>query len=185
MSNTNFYEVKNMFQNILLESEQKELLTLLVETSRKKPRDERRKFIVAQSQSGDTLIVPGHPSQNLKMYMGDIEILAREGLVDITYGSRGSPNVNVLPLGYAYYEHMKRQAGQPLENIESPVRSYLTSESLHQKYPNAYQKWVESEDMLWGSDSERQLTMIGHLCREAAQEFATHLVEQHEPSNAP
>ncbi|HEY9708703.1 MAG TPA: hypothetical protein V6D48_10915 [Oculatellaceae cyanobacterium] len=174
-----------MFQNILLESEQKELLILLVETSRKMPRDERRKFIVAQSHSGDTLLVPGHPSQNFKVYMGDIEILAREGLVDIAYGSRGSPNVNVLPLGYGYYEHMKRQAGQPLENVENPVRSYLTSESFRQKYPNAYQKWVEAEDMLWGSDSERQLTTIGHLCREAAQEFATHLVEQYKPINAP
>ena len=174
-----------MFQNILLESEQKELLTLLVETSRKMPRDERRKFIVAQSNSGDTLLVPGHPSQNFKVYIGDIETLAREGLVDITYGSRGSPNVNVLPLGYAYYEHMKRQAGQPLENVEKPVRNYLTSESFRQKYPNAYQKWVEAEDMLWGSDSESQLTTIGHLCREASQEFATHLVEQYKPINAP
>ena len=140
-----------MFQNILLESEQKELLTLLVETSRKMPRDERRKFIVAQSQGGDTLLVPGHPNQNFKVYMGDIEILAREGLVDITYGSRGSPNVNVLPLGYAYYKHMNRQSGQPLDNVEKQVRSYLNAESFHQKYPNAYQKWVEAEDMLWGS----------------------------------
>jgi hypothetical protein len=174
-----------MFENILLEPEQKELLTLLVETSRKMPRDARRKFIVAQSHSGDTLLVPDHPRQNFKVYMGDVEILAREGLVDITYGSRGSPNLNVLPLGYAYYEYMKRQAGQPLENVENSVRSYLMSESFRQKYPVAYQKWSEAEDMLWGSDSERQLTTIGHLCREATQEFANHLVEQHNLINAP
>jgi hypothetical protein len=174
-----------MFQNILLESEQKELLTILVETLRKVPRDQRAKFIVAQSAGGDVLLYPGHPSYNSKIFMGDMEILAHEGLVDITYGSGGSPNVNVLPHGYAYYEHMKRETGQPLENVESSMRNYLAAESFHQNYPVAYQKWVEAEDMLWGSDSERQLTTIGHLCREAVQEFVTHLVEQYKPANAP
>lgn len=175
-----------MFQNILLESEQKELLILLVEASRKMPRDKREKFIIEHYvDSDDTLFVLGPPSQKFSIYIGDMEILAREGLVDMAHDSDGSFSVNVLPLGYAYYEHMKRQAGQPLENVENPVRSYLTSESFRQKYPNAYQKWVEAEDMLWGSDSERQLTTIGHLCREAAQEFATHLVEQYKPINAP
>jgi hypothetical protein len=185
MLNTIYYEVGNMFQHILLESEQKELLNSLVETSRKVPRDKRRKFIVVQSHSGDALLVPGRPDLNFNVYIGDIEILARESLIDITYGSGGSPNVNVLPRGYAYYEYMKQQAGQPLENVENSVRTYLTSESFSQKYPNAYQKWVEAEDMLWGSDSENQLTTIGHLCREAVQEFASHLVEQYKPIDVP
>lgn len=174
-----------MSQNVLLESEQKELLTMLVETSRKVPHNKRAKFIVVQSSGGDVLQYPGRPSQNRKIFMGDIEILAHEGLVDITYSSGGTPNVNMLPQGYAYYEHMKRETGQPLENIESSVRNYLFAENFRQKYPASYQKWIEAEDMLWGSDSERQLTMIGHLCREAVQEFATHLVEQYKPANAP
>ena len=174
-----------MFENLLLEPEQKELLTILVENSRKMPRDQRAKFIVAQSSGGDYLLTPGHASQNRKIFMGDMEILAREGLVGITYGSHGSPNVNVLPRGYAYYEHMKREAGQPLENVASSVRNYLIAESFRQRYPVAYQKWAEAEDMLWSSDSEHQLTTIGHLCREAVQEFASHLVEQHKPANAP
>jgi hypothetical protein len=166
-----------MFEDILIEPEQKELLATLVELSRKMPRDQRAKFIVAQSFGGDVLLYPGHPSGNRKIFMGDMEILAREGLIDIMYGSRGSPNINVLPRGYAYYEHMKRQAGQPLENVESSIRSYLTAENFRRKYPIAYQKWAEAEDILWGSDSENQLTTIGHLCREALQEFATALVD--------
>ncbi len=36
--------------------------------------------------------------------------------------------------------------------------------------------------MLWDSDSDRQLTTIGHLCREAIQEFTTSLVEYYRPS---
>ncbi len=170
-----------MFQNILLESEQKELLTRLVEISRKMPRDQRAKFIVAQGANHHVLINPGHPSDTLKIFIGDLEILAHADLVNsTTLPGRGSPNnVYVLPLGYAYYEHMKREAGQPLEHVEISVRNYLSVERFRQKYPVAYQKWAEAEDMLWSSDSERQLTMIGHLCREAVQEFATHLVEQY------
>lgn len=37
--------------------------------------------------------------------------------------------------------------------------------------------------MLWGNDSQNQLTMIGHLCREAMQKFATALVDQYQLSN--
>lgn len=174
-----------MFQDILLEPEQKELLSILVETSRKMPRDRRAKFIVAQNSGGDFLLYPGHSGENRRIFMGDMEILARENLVDVTYSSGGSPNVNILPRGYAYYEYMKRQAGQPLENVENTIRSYIATESFCQKYPAAYQKWVEAEDMLWGSDSEHQLTTIGHLCREVVQEFANHLIEQYRPANTP
>src|SRR6266540_1266016 len=35
---------------------------------------------------------------------------------------------------------------------------------------------------LWSSDSEQQLTMIGHLCREAMQAFATALIERYRPT---
>jgi hypothetical protein len=174
-----------MFDNILLESEQKVLLNLLVETSRRMPRDHREKLIVVHTARGSTAIVPGHPEQNFSVFMGDIDILAHEGLVDITYGSHGSPNVNVLPLGYAFYEFLKQQAGQPIENIETFITSHIDSDNFRQKYPSAYQKWGEAEKMLWGSDSARQLTTIGHLCREAVQEFATHLVEKNKLIEAP
>jgi hypothetical protein len=47
----------------------------------------------------------------------------------------------------------------------------------------AYQKWLQAESILWSSDSEQQLTSIGHLCREALQEFATALVDHYQPPN--
>jgi hypothetical protein len=40
----------------------------------------------------------------------------------------------------------------------------------------------EAAELLWKSDSQQQLTTIGHLCREAMQAFATGLVDQHQPS---
>ncbi len=41
------------------------------------------------------------------------------------------------------------------------------------------EKWVDAEKKLWISESKRELTTIGHLCREAMQLFATSLVEQY------
>ena len=109
--------------------------------------------------------------------MGDMEVLANEGLVAITYGSRGTPNVNLVPRGLAYYDELKHSAGQPTANVEAAIRSYLDTETFQQKYPQAYKKWTQVEEMLWSSDSKEQFTIIGHLCREAFQEFATSLID--------
>jgi hypothetical protein len=60
----------------------------------------------------------------------------------------------------------------------------LEVEPFRQKYPEAYQKWAEADRVLWSSDSEGQLTTIGHLCTEAMQEFAAALVERYRPPDA-
>jgi len=167
-----------MFEQILLESEQKELLAYLVETMRSIPREQRSKFIVSQSNGGDELIYPGYPSKNRKIFIGDVEVLAHARLVTITQVSPYTINVNILPQGLAYYDHMKRQAAQPTANVETAMRMYLDSTTFQQKYPQAYKKWAQAEEMLWSSDSIDQLTTIGHLSREAFQEFAAALVIQ-------
>ena len=61
------------------------------------------------------------------------------------------------------------------------MRQYLDAEAFQTRYPAAYQKWSEAEKLLWGADSEQQLTVIGHRCREAMQEFADTLVKLHQP----
>lgn len=38
---------------------------------------------------------------------------------------------------------------------------------------------------MWSADSQSRLTTIGHLCREAIQEFAEALVETYKPEGAP
>lgn len=88
---------------------------------------------------------------------------------------------DVISEGFAYYEEMKTSAGEPVQQIETEVRAYLDAPLLPEKYPAAYQKWAGAETKLWGSDSEQQLTTIGHLCREAMQEFATALVDKNQP----
>ena len=66
-------------------------------------------------------------------------------------------------------------------NKLTTIRNYLAAERFQQNYPKAYKKWADAERMLWASETGHQLTTIGHLCREAMQEFVTVLVQQCQP----
>jgi hypothetical protein len=167
------------FERILLEPEQKQLLSELVEATRKIPRDKRRPFFIGSyQQQGDILQNNSLPSFEREVYMGDVKQLARKSLIDLSYiGSTQTPNLDVTPEGFAYYEWMSQHEGSPVQRMETKIRSYLDADYFQKRYPVAFQKWTLSECMLWGSDSEQQLTTLGHLCREAMQEFATTLVE--------
>jgi len=159
------------YEPILLEQEQRELLVLAVEASRNVPREEREKFIVLKSRGGALLMHHGL-SENKEIYNGDVEVLSKEGLLNLSYGSKGSPIFDVSPLGFRYYEFLKKQAGEPVEQVKAEIHSYIDSDSFKTKHPMAYSKWQEAQKKLWASESEKEWTVIGHLCREAIQEFA-------------
>ena len=169
-----------LFIQVLLEQEQRELLELLVEASRNVPREERGKFMVFQTMQGDILAHSGLKGNRDRIYLGDVEALAREQLVALRYNRKDTPQFDVTPLGFKYYEYLKNQAGEPAQTVEETVHSYVDSNSFRKKYPLAYQRWSDAESRLWSTDSEKELTTIGHLCREAMQEFAHALIEIHE-----
>lgn len=172
-----------VFDEVLLEPEQKGLLCQLVEAARNVPRDKRHKFLAAQSFGGDSILHDGLPGGSIRAYFGDIEILANEGLVHLSYGSERTPMFDVPPLGFKYYEQMKQQSGQPIQQVETEVRTYLNTQAFREKYPAAYQKWADAEAKLWASESVRELTTVGHLCREAMQDFADALLQRYQPPN--
>lgn len=172
-----------MFDQILLEREQDDLLIMLVEASRNIPREDRQKFMFQEFNGGAFIRHPGLKDSFCKAYKGDLETLGRAGLLALSYDSKDTLLFDVTPRGFKYYEHLKELTGQPIQQVENFIHSYLDGEKFQQKYPSAYQKWIEAERILWGSDSEQQLTTIGHLCREAIQEFVTALVEHHQPPN--
>jgi hypothetical protein len=168
-----------VFDSILLEPEQVDLLLLIVEASRATPRDNRHKFLVARTMGGDHLIHPGIPADKRSIYYGDVEILVSTGLLHMGFSSRGSPNFDVTPLGYRYYEYVKQSLGQAPERVEKTIRALLDSDSFRNAYPLAYSKWLSAEELLWRSDTQEHFTTVGHLCREAFQEFADALIAQH------
>jgi len=172
--------MENHFNHLLLEPEQEELLFSIVEAVRNTPREERRKFLVAQTLRGDSLIHPGIKGEG-RIYYGDVEELGRQGLLAIGFGSTGSPNFDITSLGFRYYEHLKRKRGESVQHVETTIREYINSPEFRARYPEAFAKWSSAEDLLWQTDTQQQLTTIGHLCREALQGFVSALVERHRP----
>ena len=104
-------------------------------------------------------------------------------LLFIIFCSHNSYSTTYFYLAPQHFEYLKEQSGQPIARIEGSVHTYLSSDSFLQKYSEAYKKWLDAENMLWKSESEQQLTTIGHLCREAIQELANTLIEQYQPPN--
>ena len=175
-------KMENQFNRILLEPVQEELLILIVEAVRNTPREERQKFFVIQLEGGvDFLHHPGMKKSENRIYYGDVEELGRQGLLAIGFEAGRTPNFDVTSLGFRYYEHLKRKKGEAVERVETTIREYLNVPEFRAKYPEAFAKWSSAEDLLWQTDTQQQLTTIGHLCREALQGFVTTLVERYQP----
>ncbi len=171
--------------NILLEPEQIELLCKLIEAERSAPKGQRGKFLCAEGQGEheDLFIYTAGEGIEVEGNLTDAEILAEKGLL----GSRQNADAyflfHIKPDALQYYRELKRSP-QPAENVESEIRNYLSSTELQKFYNAAYRKWAQAESLLWESDSEKQFTTMGHLCREALQEFADTLVNIHKPAGA-
>ncbi|CAG0977023.1 hypothetical protein ANRL4_01628 [Anaerolineae bacterium] len=179
--------VENDFEepiNIELEPAQRELLVKLVEAARNVPTEKRQEFFsVPEIGRGGSVSHPGLIGGELEASNGDLRILLNEGLLLLLREHPYDFSFEVTPLGYKLYTQIKRRLGQPVERISTTIRSYLDAHQFRQHHPKAYAKWTDAEARLWGTDVDTQLTTIGHLCREAMQEFATELVEKYKPPN--
>lgn len=164
------------FDVMRLGPEQQQLLFDLVEAERRVRPEERTKFIVVYSVGppGVRLIHPGWLDRARRVFEGDLEALAAEGCLYRSSSSKGSPLYHISPAGFEHYQTLKAD-GDAVQHQEETVRRYLASDHFQSRHPAAFQKWNEAEALLWGDDSQRSLTLIGHLCREALQEFAAAL----------
>lgn len=169
-----------MFTKIILETEQKELLIIMVQAHRNIPKDKRQGFLFAETMGGGIIVHEGLPAGQAAAYIGDLEELASNGLVNRRYVGTHQ-YFDITSLGFRYYENLFLSADQPVRRLEEKIMNYLNAENFKKKYPSASQKWTRASDKLWSPDSEKQLTVIGHLCREAMQDFINVLVDQFKP----
>src|SRR6266498_2087321 len=170
-----------MTDGVLLQPEQEELLKALVEASRNVPRDEREEFHLLTDGDGTSVMHPGLPGRQMRVHQGDVDILEADGLLLVTQIGRWHRSFVVTPLGFSLYEELQHRSGAPTQQVEETLTRYLDSDAFQRSYPEAHRKWADAAERLSRSDSQQQWTMIGHLCREAMQAFATELVEQHKP----
>lgn len=165
----------------LLEQEQEDLLKVLVEASRNVSRDQREEFHHLTDGDGSSMMHPGLPGRQIRVHDGDVSILQAQGLLLMTGQGRWHRSFVVTPQGVGHYQEMQRRSAAPAQQVEDEVRKYLDGDAFQRAHPAAHRKWSEAAEQLWASDSQQQLTTIGHLCREAIQEFANMLVERHQP----
>lgn len=166
---------------MLLEPEQERLLGTLIEASRTVAERSERWFLMVAVMTGTT-VEGGGLQEPLEVEDDDVEDLIDAGLLRVGRRTEGMIEFRVKPEGERYYADMKTRAGEPVREVEEDARSYLGSKSLRTRYPAAYQAFSEAERLLWGPDSQRRLTAVGHHAREALQEFATALVDHHRPA---
>jgi hypothetical protein len=157
--------------SIYLEDEQLALFEQLLEAWRAIPRDQRIPFLYVRTMGAN--IVQGN-GINLEVPDGDIEALRAEGLL-----SFDGDSFTISARSVAMYQEWKESHVEPAADIENTVQRYLDSDRFRARYPEAYARWKDAAVLLWGEDSEQELSTIGHKCREAMQEFATALLELH------
>lgn len=164
-------------QGIYLESEQQELFDWMIEGERELTPDKRGPFLLASTHGGSFLIhsaIRERPEVN----RGDLDTLVENGLLRLGFGSQGTPNFTITPLGRRYYAEAKRQSGEAVETIEVHIQRFLQADDFQDSFPGAYQRWRQAADDLWGAEDEGQFTQIGHICREAMQAFAANLADK-------
>ncbi len=167
-----------MLDGGLLRPEEEDLLVTLVEAERNLPAGKREPFLFTRTFGGDHIRHAGLPNGGLSVAGEDVLALRDAGVIRSV--SQGKLTVfTIAQQGILAYEAIKRGSGASVEQIQQDMVRYLDTEIFQQRYPATYRKWSEAAERLWSSDSEQQLTTIGHLCREAMQEFATALVERH------
>lgn len=166
------------FNKIVLEEEQKEFFIQIVETIKSIPRSKRTAMLLSNTYDGKKLIIAtkDHERHDIKNIVdGDLDILTRNNLLDVSFTPQGSSKYVITPIGFEYYDWLMKEMGKPIERIEKRTLNYFDFEDFRKTYTKAYQKLKKAEEKLWSSDSEESFTTIGHLCREAMQEFADQL----------
>jgi hypothetical protein len=157
-----------------LEQEQLKLLGELVEEERNAPREDRQWFLV-RVMEGDFL--QGPRGSQRTVLLADIEELELAGLLR----RQGEYDYVTTPAARRLYVEQREGESAPAESAEREVRSYLDGATFASAYPGAHGFWAQAQTLLWGADSEQELTTVGHKAREAMQAFASELVDRYQP----
>ena len=163
-----------------LSETQNRLLVDLVEAERHVPEDKRQHFLAFSNISalGLQLLHPGWKHDDRRVFEGDLEALRDAGLISVVGASQGTRQIYVKENGFEHCNKLAVARGEPMKRVQSLPLTYLDSGTFQRKYPKPYAKWSQAEALLWTGDSSETLTTIGHLTREAMQEFAGVLAQR-------
>jgi len=164
---------------VRLQTDHAKLLCALAEAARNTPTKEV--FMALHPCAGETLGSVQHgglPDRLIRVYFGDVQELAELGLLSVRHIGQYQLNFDVSTYGFDVYEEIRSQSDQPAEDLEDQMIAYLQAADFEQRNPGAHARWLEADVLLWSKKGETSATEIGHLCREAMQEFAGGVVQR-------
>jgi hypothetical protein len=168
-----------------LEPEPAQLLWQLVEAARAMPRSQRGDFMALRTFGGSSIHHPGLPGGVVEGYdEGDFRDLIESGFVRVTNRGSNEEMFDLRREAFDSYDAAHRNADAPVTAQENLAIEHVSSDAFAARYRAALSKWRNADALLWEDDSARNLTTIGHLCRESMQLFVTRLIELHDVSTA-
>lgn len=147
----------------------------------------RQPFLLIRSAMSYDYLVhhEGVPSDAFSLYPADVQEMAQRGWIALSRLGGSIEQFDLTSAGARAYEQIQRRARKPAQRMERLVRALVDDSTLERRYPDAYRSWRLAEEALWIAETSSALTEIGHHCREAMQHFATGLVVEQKPDDAP
>ncbi|HEX8102157.1 MAG TPA: hypothetical protein VF533_06085 [Solirubrobacteraceae bacterium] len=161
---------------------QQRLFTEIGEVSAGLPHHQRE-FSYGYEEFGGGDFISGADGYELPAIWNDLSKLVQAGLLEwTTQGSLGYRFV-VTAKGEQAYREASRVTADRLTGVEEAVTGYLRGDQIAARYPRAYKRWLDAEQLLVSGRRE-DLTVVGHTAREAMQLFSSELISLHGPSDA-
>jgi hypothetical protein len=166
--------------------EQMDLLAKLVEAARKVPRV-RQQFLLSSVDAmgpigSEDYVQGGGLPERVQVLGNDVWTLDQEGFLDAQWYDDGNARFTLNETAFRYYEEfLSKHSEEPAAAVEEEVHRYIDQPDFRERYGPAYERLAAAHQMLWQANPQTDLTTIGHKLREAIQQFATSMVEIHQP----
>ena len=94
-------------------------------------------------------------------------------------------SAEITQRGFDALDELERVAPSLFHAMETQVLGYLGEAEFAERYSAAFAKLRQATELLTGDDAATRASQVGHLCREAAQEFADALIAPYAPPDPP
>lgn len=134
-----------------------------------------RMFMEIKTWGGCSLRFCGDPGASVTVGdEGALRDLAQYGLLQVAYGSRGTPNYRVGSDGIHFYRYLLTRLGSPVDQVEQEVRRSLVDERFAQRRGESAHHLVQAFDLLWTNRTDDQtVSEIGDHLRKALMDVST------------
>lgn len=172
---TNFMGIQYSDIRDRLDDEALELFGQMVEAHLEAGRGEKL-FLRSDSLGGNGLIFSSDQVRRdwRGFNGGALDDLVGYGLLHLGFGGRGNKNYRVSAEGLAFYKWLRREQGQPIEQVSAAVIELVDSPGFATRQPDAAHHLGEAFELLRADDlNDQRMSELGDHLRKAVMDSAT------------